>query len=73
MYFLKHLSVSPEVGSFYFDFKCYFNDYLFLPCQRTPLHIAVEEDKIDTVECLVNKRADINIEDNGGVSIFVRL
>ena len=69
MYFLKHCLLAQKLVLF----KCYFNDYLFLPCQRTPLHIAVEEDKIDTVECLVNKRADINIEDNGGVSIFVRL
>ena len=28
---------------------------------------------MDTVECLVKKGADINIKDDGGVSILVRL
>ena len=38
-------------------------------CQRTPLHIAVEEGQECTVETLVEKyKADINYKDKDGVS-----
>ena len=68
MYFFKYLPVTPEVVNFTLS-----NATCFFLCQRTPLHIAVEENKMDTVECLVKKGADINIKDDGGVSILVRL
>ena len=36
--------------------------------QMTPLHMAVEGKHLDTVKYLVNQRADINVQDNIGVS-----
>ena len=45
------------------------NSLLIFPLyQRTPLHIAARENYEHTVECLVNKGADINIKDKAGVS-----
>ena len=35
--------------------------------QRTPLHIAVGECQEKTVKSLVDRKADINIQDNDGV------
>ena len=40
----------------------------FILCQRTPLHIAVREGQMHTVERLVTEGANINIKDNDGVS-----
>ena len=40
-------------------------------CQQTPLHIAASKNYERTVECLVDKGADINIKDNTGVSIIL--
>ena len=37
--------------------------------QWTPLHVAVEEGYADIVKNLVDKEADINIRENGGVSV----
>ena len=37
--------------------------------QQTPLHIAARQGYVKTVECLVEKGADISIKDNNGVSI----
>ena len=35
----------------------------------TPLHVAAEKgDRLDIVECLLDKGADINIRDSNGVS-----
>ena len=39
--------------------------------QRTPLHFAARENYERTVECLVDKGADINIRDVAGVSTSV--
>ena len=41
--------------------------------QRTPLHIAVKEFRVKTMEFLVDSKVDINSQDNDGVSIYVRL
>ena len=38
--------------------------------QRTPLHIAVKEFRVKTAEFLVDNQADINSQDNDGVSIW---
>ena len=35
--------------------------------QHTPLHIAVSNGRDYTVECLVKKKADINVKDKTGV------
>ena len=37
--------------------------------QRAPLHIAVNEFRVKTVEFLVDSKADINSQDNDGVSM----
>ena len=37
-------------------------------CQRTPLHLAASNGHDYTVECLVEKGADMNIRDKTGVS-----
>ena len=37
--------------------------------QRTPLHIAVKEFRVKTAEFLVDNKADINSQDNDGVSL----
>ena len=37
--------------------------------QRTPLHVAVKELRVKTVEFLVDNKADINSQDKYGVSI----
>ena len=42
--------------------------YLFI-IQRTPLHIAVKEFRVKTVKFLVDNQADINSQDNDGVSM----
>ena len=36
-------------------------------CQKTPLHISASNGRDYTVECLVKKKADINIKDKTGV------
>ena len=36
-------------------------------CQKTPLHVAASNGRDYTVECLVRKKADINIKDKTGV------
>ena len=41
--------------------------------QQTPLHIAVREGQMHTVECLVKEGADINIKDNDYVSKAITL
>ena len=38
--------------------------------QRTPLHIAVKEFRVKTAEFLVDSKADINSQDNDGVSMW---
>ena len=35
--------------------------------QMTPLHLAVESNRIETVECLVDQGADINFQDDNEV------
>ena len=42
-------------------------DIFLVPSQRTPLHWAAREGKEDTVQLLIEKGADINIKDIGGV------
>ena len=37
--------------------------------QRTPLHIAVKEFRVQTAEFLVDNKADINSQDNDGVGL----
>ena len=41
---------------------------LLSPHQYTPLHVAAEEGHTDSVQCLIDKGAEINIKDNAGVS-----
>ena len=41
--------------------------------QQTPLHVAASKGRKYAVECLVQKRADMNIEDKEGVSIKLYL
>ena len=38
--------------------------------QRTPLHIAVKEFRVKTAVFLVDNNADINTQDNDGVSMW---
>lgn len=38
-------------------------------CQWTPLHAAVGVEDADIVRYLVDKEANINIKENGGVSV----
>ena len=38
--------------------------------QRTPLHIAVKKFRVKTAEFLVDNQADINSQDNDGVSLL---
>ena len=38
--------------------------------QRTPLHIAVKKFRVKTAEFLVDHQADINSQDNDGVSLL---
>ena len=42
------------------------------PPQWTPLHIAVEEFQMHTVEALVFNKADINSQDNNGVITWIK-
>ena len=44
------------------------NQHAFSLNQQTPLHLAAREGHMDTVEFLINNGADINIQDNNGVS-----
>ena len=44
------------------------NNLLLFSYQQTPLHVAASKGHDYTVECLVNKRADMNIKDKKGVS-----
>ena len=44
------------------------NQHAFSLNQQTPLHLAAREGHMDTVEFLINNEADINIQDNDGVS-----
>ena len=41
---------------------------LLSPHQDTPLHMAAEGGHTDTVQCLIDKGAGINIKNDGGVS-----
>lgn len=45
------------------------NLFIFL-CQWTPLHVAVGVGDADIVRYLVHKEANINIKENGGVSVW---
>ena len=45
-----------------------FQYFLFLQ-QMTPLHLAAESDRIKMVKYLVEREADINIQDDNGVII----
>ena len=47
--------------------------YFVSPNQMTPLHVAAENGRFKLVKLLVNKKADINIKDNDGVSKVVHL
>ena len=46
---------------------------LFFVNQWTPLHVAGSKGRDYTVECLVEKGADISIKDKAGVSMTVFL
>ena len=46
-----------------------FHTFFFPFRQWTPLHVAVEVGYTDIVKYLVDKEADINIRENGGVSV----
>ena len=50
---------------------CSYSLFVFPHYQRTPLHFAARENYERTVECLVDKGADINIRDVAGVSTLV--
>ena len=39
----------------------------------TPLHVVARRGRITTVDCLIDKGADINIKDNNEVNIYTRL
>ena len=41
---------------------------IFSPYQTTPLHRAADEGHVNTVQCLVEKGADISTKDGYGVS-----
>ena len=41
--------------------------------QQTPLHVAARNGRDYTVECLVEKKADINIKDKTGVRETIHL
>ena len=41
--------------------------------QQTPLHVAASKGRDYTVECLVEKGADINIKDKNGVNETILL
>ena len=41
--------------------------------QRTPIHLAAESGCIKVVKYLVNQGADINIQDENGVIIYVTI
>ena len=41
---------------------------LLSPHQLTPLHLAADNGHTDTVQCLIEKGADVNIKDDDGVS-----
>lgn len=45
-----------------------FTSYIYSSHQRTPLHTAAAAGHTDTVRCLVDKAADINIKNTYGVS-----
>ena len=40
-------------------------------CQKTPLHISASNGRDYTVECLVEKGADMNIKDKTGVRVTI--
>ena len=42
--------------------------FFISPYQLTPLHVAARAGHMDTVRCLVDKGADVNIQNNKGVS-----
>ena len=39
----------------------------------TPLHVVARRGRITTVDCLIDKGADINIKDNNEVNIYTGL
>ena len=41
--------------------------------QRTPLHVAASKGRDYTVECLVQKKANLNIKDKNGVGYSILL
>ena len=41
--------------------------------QWTPVYMAAEGGNIEIVRCLIDKGADINVKDNNGVSILLRV
>ena len=49
------------------------SNVLLLSYQRTPLHVAATKGHDYTVECLVEKGANISIKDNAGVSMTILL
>ena len=44
----------------------YFDTFFFLH-QMTPLHLAVESNRIKMVECLLDREADMNLQDDNEV------
>ena len=45
---------------------------LLSPHQDTPLHMAAQNGHTDTVKCLIDKGAVINVKNNYGVSLSLR-
>ena len=46
----------------------YFRTFFSPPNQMTPLHVAAKNGRFGLVKLLVNKKANINNQDNDGVS-----
>ena len=68
---LSHISIHETYFlNLYVAITACLNYFVYL-YQRTPLHIAVKEGKGHTVKFLVEKGADVNIEDIDGVSEII--
>ena len=65
-YHFKYTNLTKQLTAFSIVLRLLFSLY-----QRTPLHIASKEGYKYTVECLVAEGADINIEDDKGVSVTI--